>query len=226
MKKLLFIAVFSLGLFGCTPEPANTNNTNNSNNMNNANNVNNVNNANNTNNASNINNVNNLNNINNANNTNNANNNNQLKIFQSGTRIKMKVGTTADGSKEFKNWYDTQLNIDCSFTYDVNGTLRCLPRSYANLAYSDSSCTMPIALSSCPLSAGTYFVAYDMSVTCLNFGQYGARGFLVSSASNGQYYLLSSGNCGGPYNNTSGYHLYNAQEVAPSQFAEQIISIE
>jgi hypothetical protein len=248
MKKTIWLALF---LLGCVPDSP-TPNANNVNNVNNANNVNNVNNVNNINNVNNLNNVtaeicnDTIDNdgdgatdcddsdcantancaVNNVNNINNTNNNNQLKIYQSGTRIKMKVGITADGSKEFKNFYDSQLNIDCSFTQDVNGTFRCLPRNYSSLAYSNSSCTVPIALSTCPFASGAYFIAYDMSVTCLNFGQYGARGYLVSTSFSGQFYLKSNGNCAGPYDNTSGYNMYNAQEIALSQFVEQAISIE
>ena len=40
---------------------------------------------------------------------------NELAVYQGGSRIKMRVGTTEDGAKTFLGWRDTMRDEDCSF---------------------------------------------------------------------------------------------------------------
>ena len=70
-----------------------------------------------------------------------------LKIYQSGARIKMRVGRapSPDGSIDFKGWFDTTLGINCVFRKHTDGSYRCLPELKANLVYSDEGCTNRIA---------------------------------------------------------------------------------
>src|SRR5262245_45947669 len=75
---------------------------------------------------------------------------NQLDIYQSGSRIKMRVGTTPDGAKEFIGWRDTQRNENCSFFTSTDGMRRCLPvfdepTAGTGNSYSDMQCTMLVA---------------------------------------------------------------------------------
>ena len=178
------------------------------------------------NNVNNTNNVNNLNNFNNANNINNSNNSN-LKIYQSGTRIKMKVGTTADGSQEFKNWYDTQLNIDCSFASDTSGIVRCLPRIIGNLYYSNSSCSSPILMLSCTPSSGAYASAASSTISQCQYG-YTLSPYLLQQQYSGMIYIMGTSGCSEWTNSSTmpTIRLYSATPVNSSQFAEQTISIQ
>lgn len=75
-------------------------------------------------------------------------NNNALKIYQSGTRMKMRVGTSLDGAKEFKGWYDSQLGINCVFRKMTSGLTRCIPEltSLNDRWYSDANCTVRAAV--------------------------------------------------------------------------------
>jgi hypothetical protein len=74
---------------------------------------------------------------------------------QSGTRLKIKYYLGADGSKAFKGFYDSQLNVDCYFAKAADGTVRCIPVATATTTtanyYADANCTQPVALvSQCP----------------------------------------------------------------------------
>jgi hypothetical protein len=66
-----------------------------------------------------------------------------LKIYQSGTRMKMRVGTSPDGSKDFRGWYDSQLDINCVFRKTANGPVRCIPEltSLNDRWYAEDTCT-------------------------------------------------------------------------------------
>src|SRR5262245_10400360 len=76
---------------------------------------------------------------------------NQLDIYQSGTRIKLRVGTTPDGAKTFLGWHDAQRSEHCNFYAAADGTRRCLPvfdQPSAALdasVFSDAQCTMQLA---------------------------------------------------------------------------------
>lgn len=65
---------------------------------------------------------------------------NQMALYESGTRIKAKVATTADGAKAFQTWYDTQLDINCMFNPTADGKMRCVPGFASQVFYSDSGC--------------------------------------------------------------------------------------
>lgn len=58
-------------------------------------------------------------------------------VTTSGSRLKAKWIVGADGSKQFRNWYDSQLGHDCYFNPASDGQTRCLP--YGNVACSARS---------------------------------------------------------------------------------------
>lgn len=65
----------------------------------------------------------------------------------SGTRIKARVGTTADGAKMFLGWFDAERGVDCEFLKAADGQTRCLPVGpsvQAGKLFSDSACTTPV----------------------------------------------------------------------------------
>lgn len=75
--------------------------------------------------------------------------NNELRLYKSGTRIKAKVLKTADGAQAFMGWYDTELEMDCSFSpffRAEDGKIRCIPSVYPNATslFADSVCSKPL----------------------------------------------------------------------------------
>jgi hypothetical protein len=84
---------------------------------------------------------------------------NQFALYESGTRIKAKVGKTADGAKEFRGWFDTKRNEPCSFSQGPDGKLRCLPTeviSTMDSFFVDPGCTKPPAGTFCSSSVPKY----------------------------------------------------------------------
>lgn len=73
----------------------------------------------------------------------------QLALNRSGTRIKMRVGSTPDGAKEFHGWHDDVLGVDCYFSRATDGARRCLPATahlwagtlLGNAYFADEQCT-------------------------------------------------------------------------------------
>lgn len=65
--------------------------------------------------------------------------------YQSGTRLRAKVWTSADGARVFHGFYDSLLKTDCAVAIADDGALRCLPLSaHAGVLYSDASCKVPV----------------------------------------------------------------------------------
>lgn len=70
--------------------------------------------------------------------------------YVSGTRIKARLATTADGASMFRSWYDSELDggTDCWPALAGDGVLRCLPAAglYAGRYFKDTGCLTPVAL--------------------------------------------------------------------------------
>jgi hypothetical protein len=66
--------------------------------------------------------------------------------FESGTRLRANLLIDADGHEHFVSFYDSELDLDCSFHETTSG-FRCLPAASADLvfAFEDASCTKPVA---------------------------------------------------------------------------------
>ena len=119
-----------------------------------------------------------------------------LKIMQSGSRIKMRVGRSPvpDGSVSFNGWYDTQLGINCVWRKHADGSTRCLPEMTASVErwYLDAACTVRLAAFPADddaLQAGTQI---SMEV---KFGVYGV--YVVSGTHVGTVYLKATNGCWG-----------------------------
>lgn len=73
---------------------------------------------------------------------------NQMALYESGSRIRARVGMTPDGAKMFLGWYDTELGINCRFRKLDGPVARCYPLvgevALFNNLFLDSSCTKPI----------------------------------------------------------------------------------
>jgi len=79
----------------------------------------------------------------------------------SGSRLKAYWITAPDGSKQFNNqWWDSQLNIDCSFTVAQDGNWRCMPAASAASAifFSDAGCTTALFYTFCSIPLTTTYL--------------------------------------------------------------------
>lgn len=68
---------------------------------------------------------------------------------QSGTRIKARWLTTADGARQFVGWHDSARSEDCKFTTAADGEIRCLPEGIDQNSrpyYADANCTQRLVL--------------------------------------------------------------------------------
>lgn len=65
----------------------------------------------------------------------------EAKANESGSRLKARWYAGADGSRQFVNWYDTELGTECYFQDIGDGVLRCLPSVTASVHYTDSACS-------------------------------------------------------------------------------------
>ena len=93
--------------------------------------------------------------------------------YVSGSRIKARTISTADGAKAFAGFYDTNLSLPCSFNRATDDSLRCLPAvtAYAGTYWGDSNCsTTPLAYSLGCVS--TYASRAESTSTCVDVGGY------------------------------------------------------
>src|SRR5262245_584638 len=70
-------------------------------------------------------------------------------IFESGTRLRARVFDDGVGTLEFRGWYDTDLDTDCSFLPAQDGRMRCLPENdwgtaltARHIVYLDAKCSV------------------------------------------------------------------------------------
>ena len=64
-------------------------------------------------------------------------------LYQSGSRLKVRIISGADGSQQFEGWQDTQTNEQCSFA-TVGANLYCLPSYATTGTYWVTGCTEPL----------------------------------------------------------------------------------
>src|SRR5205823_2204997 len=95
--------------------------------------------------------------------------------YVSGTRIKARVMSSADGAKAFVGFYDMTLATACAFGRAADDTVRCLPTNAAYVPgswWSDSGCTTPLAYASSPGCAVTYLQKSEATSSCVDVGYY------------------------------------------------------
>ena len=147
--------------------------------------------------------------------------------YTSGTRIKARVISTADGAKAFAGYYDTTLSTACSFQRAADDTLRCLPttNSYLGTFYADSGCSTPLAYATgC---APTYAYQTEATTTCVDTGYGGSSAryhvYTVGAPFAGQAWSGTPGACN---MTTAPYPLYSVgSEVPASSFAAGSVDI-
>ena len=158
----------------------------------------------------------------------------QLDIYQSGTRIKMKVLTTADGAKSFQGWYDAQLQADCQFSTATDGQPRCVPvGAYVSPSFfGDSGCTTRLGYLGC---AGASAPAWAVSNEPLNgsacasaLSSTVARVFAVAGVHSGSVYVGSPASCSLSTSGTLAQYTFFTlgAESAPSSFAAGSVAVQ
>ncbi len=167
----------------------------------------------------------------------------QADANTSGTRLKQKVISTADGASGFNGWYDTMLNMDCTFMVAADQQYRCMPFAsidFQNTVYGDATCSQqPLITMAATGGCGTpqpYVYSTTNVSSCiviggLNRGQTVLHGYAIGAVYTGTtVFSKSSGTCQtatyfppGP-----GYAYYNVNptEVPASTFVAGTISIQ
>lgn len=140
---------------------------------------------------------------------------------QSGTRIKARWMSTADGARQFLGWRDTGRNTDCSFWVSGDGVVRCLPipMLYGGSYFADSACTQPVALDyGGPCPSSNLINAPDYS-GCPARSRVFNRGSQVTNPDGGApaAYYKSGGSCYSTQTGSAKVYRYGT-EVPPSSF--------
>lgn len=109
--------------------------------------------------------------------------------YESGTRIKERYLTGADGSRVHYGWYDTEKEVECIWR-PVSGGIRCIPLglSFANY-YGDAACTQRLALAQTCSQAPAYAVQITACNDDANVFPVGAQ---ITPA---LFYLMSGNSC-------------------------------
>jgi hypothetical protein len=116
----------------------------------------------------------------------------------SGSRLKANWLVGSDGSRQFQNWHDTQLNMDCLFLTAADGTTRCLPSDQTITVtnyYADSACSQQLAGATVNACSGpaTGFAFYFDASTCTAMTPYRYRLYQVQGPFTFQTITLSDG---------------------------------
>ena len=149
--------------------------------------------------------------------------NNALKIYQSGTRMKMRVGTSLDGSKEFRGWYDSQLETNCVFRKMDTGLTRCIPEltSLNDRWYADENCTIRHAVFPKEDNPVSTFVKVSIEMSTGTFGV-----FQITGRVDGQVYEDSQGTCDRWARPSSSVSVYSVTQVDGEDYQGQIETVE
>lgn len=150
--------------------------------------------------------------------------------FTSGTRLRTRYITGADGSKQLVGFYDSTLKVECTFITAGDGKTRCLPiggSAAANIAanayYADSACTQPAAYAAYPLCPTTYAAQGDPSPTSCSTG-YTYR--VYSLGAKLSTYYVKGGSCTATAVPPTLQMWAVGTEIPPAQFVEGTYATE
>jgi hypothetical protein len=143
-------------------------------------------------------------------------------VYRKGTRLSPKWLRTYDGNSEFTTWFDTKLQIDCTFRLAKDNKVRCLPTQVYGTLARVTSCTGAEVLfkstgAGCP---DTKYYEKQVGDSCP------AHSYLlpVTTANPGPYYQPDTNPCQtttGP----AGTQAFNlGPEVPSTEFVEGIFS--
>lgn len=148
----------------------------------------------------------------------------EMDVFQSGSRLKMRVGTTPDGAKTFFGWRDTLRNEDCAFANAADGMVRCLPGASATYSpdvfWGDAACTTTRLVSApagCPMLNG-----YARAVSTCAPSRFTI--YMLGARHQATVYVKSGATCTA-FTGTGDYYLLGA-EVPAASFVPATESLE
>jgi hypothetical protein len=190
-----------------------------------------------------------------------------LENPQSGTRLKGKYATGTDGSKEYQLttyfhdptgpmpviggvhsvWYDSMLQVDCTFLNAADSQLHCLPGTPAPgdqttgfiVGFTDAMCTQPIAavmpagVGCLPYTVPKYLQIQTNSTNCAYWTQTPVTRVYQPGAPAAQptaLYVITPGpglgTCSAIPNVPNAMAWYSATEVPPSMFVQGTAGID
>ena len=114
--------------------------------------------------------------------------------YRNGSRLRAVVDI-AGSAKRFVTWRDTELDIDCTFALDAEGTERCLPGfGVGFVAYGDEDCEERVVVYGAADDPPKYVTDPDYEFSCGSGAHYLAVGATVESVTTA-YYLAENGDC-------------------------------
>ena len=145
--------------------------------------------------------------------------------YENGSRLRARVLSGADGSKQFYGWWDTSLGLQCSFLPADDGSHRCLPQTQATYTdgqsgyFSNGSCTVQLALTACTGATPTYALRGTGCPASYEVAELGPE-------YTGAVYQKVNGQCNAS-TAPSGFKLYQlADDVPAATFASADIKTE
>lgn len=156
-----------------------------------------------------------------------------VSAYQSGSRIKMKIYSTADGARRFNNWYDSLRGFDCgAFGVAADGKRRCLPLFTARFdttttsaRFSDAACSVPLAnWSTC--NANPTAVEQSIAPTPSSCTGSTYHYFAVGPVYAGTLYGKSGNSCIQMAAGATDKFFTIGTEIPPTEFAEITETIE
>jgi hypothetical protein len=139
-------------------------------------------------------------------------------MYTSGSRLKVKYLSGADGSKVQRGLYDTLLQIDCYFSVAADGSQRCLPVGMSSIYFSDAACTQRMAYGTKGCAPPKYATFTVVTSACpSNMTHIATLGGQISPAKN--YYFNGSicQDAGATVLGAFDYYSVGA-EIPPSSF--------
>ena len=144
----------------------------------------------------------------------------------SGSRLKAKLRTGDDGSKEYLSgvWYDTERQEDCIFETAADGRERCMPPSQSVLTlFADAACkqAMAVASAACPPKYSVMSEQADCGAARVHIYSIGA------TMTPARVYLSAGGTCidAGPADPSAAYYEVGA-EVPASSFVSATVQYQ
>lgn len=153
---------------------------------------------------------------------------------KSGSRLKLRFYEGTDGSRQFLNFWDSELKTQCWVTSGpktIDDKVRCLPPVLGNLLYSSDTCTTPVAYvvsknAEQPAVAGVSVIFQNREAR-----EFYALGALQNPPAGSIFVKGENGGIGGGCSpatvNAGAYNYYGVgAPLAPTAFVEMTIKTE
>lgn len=160
---------------------------------------------------------------------------------ESGTRLKRRVMTAADGSRQSLGWFDTQRQESCAFRLGPDGVQRCMPselvsdrlgiRSSDLVVYTDATCTTAVYVAVTPRTGecnerlNYIFQSPDSQENCPGDYYYVYQIGEEVSVGDGDLYVKRESGCTF-FNFKSRDYVYRATQVPADAFVSGELTIE